>query len=201
MPVPDYSDWMTPEYLAVTEPKWAALDRSELCALIEKYDPETVVEFCCGTGWIPKGLREVIEYVGIDANPGCIELATAKNPESTRLFMLRDIREFGKPSLPLFDMALGFACLKHFSLADWDEIYTKILNAGNRTITSIFIGEKNLEDRSAGFHHTCVSRDHLVKVVHAAGHKIVDILEMPPLNEGPEPLVVTVRGKVSEFLL
>lgn len=191
----DYSDWMTPKYLEVTEPKWAALDRSELIALIGKSEPSTVVEFCCGTGWIPLGLPADVDYLGIDANLHCLALAREKNPE--REFLHLDIRSY--EVRPPQDMALGFSCLKHFSLAEWDEIYTKILNAGDRTITSIFIGKKDLEDQSAGFHHTCVSRDHVVKVVHAAGHRIVDILELPPLNEGPEPLVVTERAEVPEF--
>ncbi len=82
-----YDAWLTPERLEKTEGDWAKLDRTGIIAAIEKYVPGDVkhvpgdvIEFCCGTGWIPKGLSKGIQYLGIDANEGCLALAREKNP-------------------------------------------------------------------------------------------------------------------------
>jgi len=185
--MPDYSDWLTPARLAETEQEWAKMDRSELIEAIMEHKPERVIEFCCGTGWIPYDLPLNVEYLGIDANAGCIELAMKKNP--TRLFTLSDVREFATTDVR--DMALAFSCLKHFSLAEWDDIYGKVLRSGKRTFTSIFMGDYDNDDDSHGFPHTAVTQARVGRVVRENGHRIVKIFTLPPLNKEPEPLVLT----------
>ncbi len=205
MPAPDYSEWLTAERLVQIEKDWAAMDRVGLIAAIMKHEPKTVVEFCCGTGWIPKGLPKDVEYHGFDANPHCLTLARQKNQDETRGFTRANVIELTYHAVT--DMALAFSCLKHFTLADWDAVYGLILRAGRRTLTSIFRGVER-EDESHGFPHTRVSMERVERVVDAHGHRIVDIFTLPPLNVEPEPLILTeLKLKVvgfhrdSEFLL
>lgn len=187
--MPDYSQWLTPARLAETEQAWAKMDRSELIDAIMKHNPDTVIEFCCGTGWIPKGLPAGVHYNGLDANQGCIKLATEKNYDD-RCFRTIDVRDYKVQEDP-YDMALAFSCLKHFSLAEWDDIYGKVLRSGKRTLTSIFLNPQDNEDESHGFPHTAVTIQRMERVIEANGHRLVKMFTLPPLNKDPEPLVLT----------
>lgn len=187
--MPDYSEWLTPARLAETEQAWAKMDRSELIAAIMKHHPKTVFEFCCGTGWIPFDLPLDVEYEAIDANEGCIGLAMKKNP--TRRFGVQDVREFA--GIEPVDMALAFSCLKHFSLEEWDGIYSKVLQAGKRTLTSIYLHAHNKEDPGHGFPHVAVTHERMERVIKENGHRLVQVFTLPPLNKHPEPLVLTER--------
>lgn len=186
--MPDYSAWLTPGRLVQTEIEWGTMDRSELINEICRHKPETVVEFCCGTGWIPYELPHHMEYLGIDANEGCIGLAKRRNP--TREFRHDDVRKVEIMARG-YDMALAFSCLKHFSLAEWDDIYGKVLRAGKRTLTSIFMDPMDNEDESHGFPHTAVTIKRVERVIEANGHRLVKMFTLPPLNKDPEPLVLT----------
>ena len=198
MVVAGYNDWLTKERLEETEAEWAQMDRGPLLQKIEDFEPKSVIEFCCGTGWIPKGLNEATQYIGIDANPGCIDLAAKKNPEPTRTFVLQDVRTFEKPSQPL-DMALAFSCLKHFKLADWDRVYGSVLDAGKHTLCSVYLAEEDREDPGYGYPHTAVSREHLERVLGRHGHEILDVFVLPPLVGSKEPLVLTRHVPDEEF--
>lgn len=186
MVVSGYNKWLD-AHLEETEAMWAKMDRTELIAEIEECEPDTVIEFCCGTGWIPKGLHGAIHYNGLDANEDCIGLAMAKNNED-RCFRTIDVREF-KVDLR-YDMALAFSCLKHFTLADWDAVYGLVLRSGRRTLTTIFRGGDR-EDESPGYPHTRVSMERVERVCEENGHRIVKVFTLPPLNKEPEPLVLT----------
>lgn len=187
MVVSGYNKWLD-AHLEETEAMWANMDRGQLLAAIEKHDPATVIEFCCGTGWIPKGLNEATQYMGIDANAGCIAYAKRKNPEPTRMFAHLDVITMPQPEE--HDLALAFSCLKHFTLADWDQVYGMILRSGRRTLTTIFRGEER-EDESPGYPHTRVSMDRVERLCEENNHRIVEIFTLPPLNKEPEPLVLT----------
>ena len=190
MVVKGYDNWLTKDRLLETEAEWAQMDRSKVLQKILDFEPKTVVEFCCGTGWIPLGLPIDTEYLGIDANAGCIHLAAQKDP--TREFLHLDILE-GYLVRPPQDMALAFSCLKHFTLADWDRVYGTVLEAGNVTLCSVYIADADREDKGYDYPHTAVSRERLDRVVAAHGHEILDILVMPPLVGPKEPLVLTQR--------
>jgi SAM-dependent methyltransferase len=203
MVVKGYNDWLTKERLEETELEWAKMDRSKLLQKIADFSPQSIIEFCCGTGWIAKGIPKDVVYIGIDANPHCMDLATEKNPEDSRIFIQEDVRKF--EVLPdRQDMALAFSCLKHFTLADWDAVYGKVLDSGKHTLCSVYLAEDDREDPGYGYPHTAVSREHLERIVHEAGHEILDILVMPPLVGPKEPLVLTKLIEVTEddgFLL
>lgn len=203
MVVKGYNDWLTKECLAATELEWAKMDRSDVLRKITDFEPKTVVEFCCGTGWIPHGLPKDIEYHGFDANPHCLELAIKKNMEESRSFTRADVIGFTYHAVT--DMALAFSCLKHFTLADYDAVYGKVLDAGRHTLCSVYLAVDDREDPGFDYPHTAITLDHLNRVVKAHDHEILDILVMPPLVGPKEPLVLTKRIeqereiKASEF--
>jgi hypothetical protein len=202
MVVKGYDNWLTKERLVETEAEWAQMDRSKVLQKITDFQPKTVVEFCCGTGWIPNGLPKDIEYHGFDANLYCLNLAREKNPEGSRGFTHANV--IGMTYHAVTDMALAFSCLKHFTLADWDTVYGMVLDAGRHTLCSVYLAEDDREDPGYGYPHTAVSREHLERIVHEAGHEILDILVMPPLVGPKEPLVLTKLIEVTEddgFLL
>jgi hypothetical protein len=183
-----YDVWLSKENrLEETEEFWSKLDRKELIEKILEHKPESVVEFCCGTGWIPYDLPLQIKYLGIDKNEGCIERAKGRNPG--RAFWCQDVRE--TPRAEPFDMALGFSCLKHFQLADWDQVYGKILQAGKRTLTTVFLRPEDVEEQRHPYIHTAVSMEHMERVIEENGHKLVQVFTLPPLNTMKEPLVLT----------
>lgn len=185
--MPDYSAWLTPERLAETEIAWSKIDRTDICKAIMEHKPGNIIEFCCGTGWIPAGLPPGMGYVGLDSNLGCINNAKRKNPE--RAFEVIDIRDFDVGFVR--DMALALSCLKHFVLVEWDEIYGKVLRAGRKTLTSIYLGPEDVDEPGYGFPHTMVTHERMERVVEANGHRIVKIFTLPPLCTAKEPLVLT----------
>ncbi len=188
MVVDGYNKWLE-EHLEETEAVWAKLDRSEVIAAIEKYEPLSVIEFCCGTGWIPKGLNDATVYRGIDANWNCLAYARKKNPEVTRKFTHADVREIEVPVR--VDMAVAFSCLKHFTLVEWDGVYAKVLQSGKRTLTSIFMSSQDEENERHGFPHTSVTLKRVERVMKENGHRLVQIFTLPPISKEPEPLVLT----------
>lgn len=186
-----YDEWLGKlDRLAETEAAWAKLNRGELIAKIMEHNPDTVVEFCCGTGWIPKGLPAEVHYNGLDANPGCIKLATAKNNDD-RCFRTVDVRKFEADYV--YDMALAFSCLKHFTLPDLDLVYGKVLQSGKRTLTTVYLRPRDVEEQQHAYIHTAITMEHMERVIEANGHRLVQVFTLPPLNTMKEPLVLTER--------
>lgn len=191
MVVKGYNEYLTPTRVAETEEHWKTMDRSKVLQKILDFEPKTIVEFCCGTGWIPKGLPKDIEYHGFDANPHCLALARQKNPEESRGFT--QVNVIGLTYHAVTDMAVAFSCLKHFTLVDYDQVYGLVLDAGRHTLCSVYLAPNDREDPGFDFPHTAISRAHLERVVKAHGHEILDILTMPPLVGAKEPLILTKR--------
>ncbi len=185
-----YETWLEKDNrLRDTEEHWAKMDRTELIEAIMKHKPETVVEFCCGTGWIPKGMSLDVQYVGLDANEGCIALAKEKNP--TRQFFVQDVREWH--GLCVTDMGLAFSCLKHFQLHDLDLVYGKLLKACKRTLTTVYLRPDDFEEQQHPYIHTGISMEHMERIIEENGHRLVQVFTLPPLNTMKEPLVLTEK--------
>lgn len=192
-----YDSWLAqPGKLEEVERFWKKLDRSELVKKIMEHQPKTVLEICCGTGWIPLDLPMDVNYFGIDANEGCIKLATEKNP--LRKFFCCDLLDPGSWPGGTFDMVLGFSCLKHFTLDRWDEIYTKMLFRGAKTLSTVYLRNRDIEEAKHPYVHTAVTPGHMERVIKKAGHRVLDIFTLPPLNTWPEPLVLTEYVDVPE---
>lgn len=185
-----YEEWLAKaDRLAETEQEWAKMDRTELIAKVMESCPNSIVEFCCGTGWIPMGIPAGVAYTGIDANEGCIRLAEKKNP--TRAFFIDDVRKFDV--IPPHDMGLAFSCLKHFTLEDLDLVYGKLLRASKRTLTSVYMKPQDVEEQHHAYIHTAITMEHLERIIAENGHRLVQVFTLPPLNKHPEPLVLTER--------
>jgi hypothetical protein len=185
-----YETWLAQgDRLEDTEECWAKMDRTDLIEAIMKHKPETVIEFCCGTGWIPKGMSLDVQYVGLDANEGCIELAKEKNP--TRQFFVQDVREWH--GLAEIDMGLAFSCLKHFQLYDLDQVYGKLLKACKKTLTTVYLRPDDFEEQQHPYIHTGISMEHMERVIEENGHRLVQVFTLPPLNTMKEPLVLTEK--------
>ena len=184
-----YETWLEKgNRLEETEAFWKKLDRKKLIESIMEHKPESVIEFCCGTGWIPYELPLQIYYLGMDLNRGCIERAMERNP--SRNFGIEDVRKHPDPRDP-FDMALAFSCLKHFTLEDFDKVYGKVLRAGKRTLTTVYLRPKDVEEQQHPYIHTAVTMEHMERVIEENGHRLVQVFTLPPLNTMKEPLVLT----------
>ncbi len=184
-----YETWLEKgNRLEETEGFWAKLDRKDLIERIMEHKPESVIEFCCGTGWIPYELPLQIRYLGIDANEGCVKRARKRNPDR-REFWHMDVRKVEKTAI--CDMALGFSCLKHFTLPDLDLVYGKILQAGKRTLTTVYLRQKDIEEQQHPYIHTAITMQHMERIIEENGHRLVQVFTLPPLNTMKEPLVLT----------
>lgn len=150
-----------------------------------------VKEFGCGTGWVAQGLPETLDYLGVDANAGCIERARRRNPGKRRQFTLGDLRAFsiGQYAGP-YDatLACAFSVLKHFGLDEWDNVVGAVLRHGARSLFSIPLGTETKDD-GVEFPHVWVTRERLESAVIGAEHVIV---RTDPLPWG-ETMVETVR--------
>lgn len=166
---PDYSAWLTPERVAVEETAWAeARFYEEAAAAITALAPRRVLELGCGTGWVPTCLPPEMGYLGVDANPHCLARAREKNPR--RPFVQDDIRTF-IPTVP-FDLVCAFAVLKHFALAEWVDIVTRILSMAPAAIITMPIASEERED-AFEFPHVWVTKETLRDTIKRAGHAIV----------------------------
>lgn len=169
----DYSVWLTPERLELEEKQWAEvriyeLYASHLMRVVVEERCKSVLEIGCGTGWVPTRLPESLEYVGVDANDGCLALAAQKNP--TRSFLAGDVRSL---SWHRSDLVCSFAVLKHFALSEWSEVLAKVLSFGRVGLFTMNVGPSNMDDFEQGFPHTWVSRETLARAVWDAGHRMV----------------------------
>jgi SAM-dependent methyltransferase len=184
----DYSVWLTPERLAEEERLWAEvgiyqLYAAELLKVATAEGCQSVLELGCGTGWVPMCLPEMLHYVGVDSNPGCITLARSKNGDRNlsgergpnRRFLIEDIRKVVRP-VGGFDMVCAFAVMKHFALAEWAEVLARrVLYHGRVGLFTMNVGESDVDDFEQGFPHTWVSAHTLAAAVGDAGHQIVEM--------------------------
>src|SRR5690242_16105072 len=192
MTKPDYSKWLTYERLQAEEVQWADPDTRTWPEFVDwirniaqaDEDVQSIVEFGCGTGWVPANLPAELHYVGIDSNPHCLALAMKKN--RGRLFSLADIRD----NHPLtYDIACAFSVLKHFELHEWDTIVAKVLRCGVRYgLFSMPVAEDTKDD-GIMFPHVWVTEQRLVRAVEKAGHTL---MELAPLATG-ERMAVTSK--------
>jgi SAM-dependent methyltransferase len=140
-----------------------------------------VVEFGCGTGWVPQGLPELVEYLGVDANAECITRARARNPGRHRQFVVGDLRAFTTAArVATYDSTLvcAFSVLKHFGLKEWDDVVAAVLRHGMRGLFSVPVGPETKDDGTE-FPHVWVTRERLQEAVEGAGHVIVQTALLP----------------------
>lgn len=189
--LPDYSQWLTPDRLELEEQAWAGPDRTwpHFVAAIDRLRAHTpiksMIEFGCGTGWVPAALPETVAYTGMDANPGCVERARARNPNRT--FVVDDLRSLTYVGAG-FDLTCAFSVMKHFGLHEWPAVLKRVLSYGMLGLLSIPTGFETKDDGTE-FPHVTLSESYLQEAVIAAGH---DLVITAPLPWG-EVMVYTCR--------
>jgi SAM-dependent methyltransferase len=192
---PDYSEFLTPDQLAVEEalwatcglyPKYAGLLKQTIELLGARATKPTVIEIGCGTGWVPTLLPELVPYTGVDKNPRCLDLAREKNL-AHRKWLNFDVREFTL-DFPR-DIVASFAVLKHFSLSEWDSIFAKVLSFGHWAVFTLPVSHNkggislastpevqrampNYDD-GVEFPHVHIGRTHLDLQIELAGKELV----------------------------
>src|SRR5690242_8202703 len=181
--LPDYSRWLTSERLMAEEVLWGDPSTRTWPSFVDwilkisQADDEvqSIVEFGCGTGWVPANLPKDLHYVGIDSNPMCLALAMKKN--RGRLFSLADIRE---DHALTYDIACAFSTLKHFALYEWDAVVGKVLKCGVRYgLFSMPINDEESIDDGVYFPHVWVTEQRLVRAVEKAGHTLMELVPLP----------------------
>jgi len=145
-----------------------------------------VIEYGCGTGWVPQHLPVEMHYIGVDANLYCLQLALQRNPG--RMFVYADVR---REMVLTFDLACAFSFLKHFGLHEWDEVVAQVLRHGRYGLFTMPVGPET-RDEGVDFPHVWVTEDRLRAAVNVAGH---DVRHIEGIRTG-EVMVVTRRNDV-----
>lgn len=181
----DYSEFLTEEKIAIEEVAWAVgMHNPKMAGLVEKvctnHNLTTVIEFGCGTGWVPSHLPMTLDYIGVDKNPLCVQNAKKRNP--LRTFIQSDIREFSHPQR---DLVCSLSVLKHFRPEEWKDIFTRIMKLGKYACFTMSIGPKIVNDGTE-FPHTYITREFLDECLAAANKKITYEENLTPDVHGCE---------------
>jgi SAM-dependent methyltransferase len=197
---PDVSQWYTPARVAAEEAIWAEGQHylenvRRIEAICDSQSLATVMEFGCGTGWIPKSLDPSLIYtMGIDNNPHMLALAREKNPGVR--FVQADIRRLDA-LIGTAELTCSFAVLKHFSLTEWPTILRNILFRGRFSLFNQHALPDSREPFDAGteWHSSWPRRCDILAAVEAAGHEILDWDDshIDPGVGAPESYITTRR--------
>lgn len=138
----------------------------------------TIFEFGCGAGFVPRYLRTpIVRYLGVDNSFNAI--ASAQTDKEVWMdFVVSDIREY--PNIEHFDLACSFAVLKHFSLGEWPAILKKFLSFGRLGLFTMQLSKKDRDDGgfendSGPYHHIWITDDNLRGAVFSAGHRVITV--------------------------
>lgn len=187
--LPDFSEWLTDERIAVEEKAWAETEQykrnaSQVLKMVHRLAAPfpTVLELGCGSGWVPFGLGDVVRYLGVDKNSELIRLCYLRNPYDAK-FHLSDIREVTPDVLESLlgvrcaDIVCSFAVLKHFGLYEWREIFERMLRLGNHGVFQMQISDEASIDDGTEYHHTWLNKDEVLGCIVDAGHSLVSFDE------------------------
>lgn len=188
--LPDYSEWLTNDRLEIEESLWATHPNNKIMAdvvldLCSKYEINSMIEFRCGTGWIPTFLPSTLDYLGVDKNPMCIEKAQAKNP--SRKFALCDIRDFEPVSK---DLVCSLSFLKHIGLNEWEVQFKKLIGMGKYSCFTMNISNEAMDDGTE-FPHSWVSMELIESYLSDINHSIISTDKLWDAVHGYECLFQT----------
>lgn len=185
---PDYSQWLTGGRLLQEEKLWGDPEHATWPHFVRGIEQaqrvtrvDSIIEFGCGTGWVPLALPLELEYVGVDASEECIALAQQKNPG--RRFDVLDIRQ--TPAIfdveEPFDVSCAFSFLKHFELSEWDNVLALVVQAGWWSVFTVPLADHDYDD-GVEFPHVHVTEERLRRAVEVAGREI-SAMELLPWGE------------------
>jgi len=152
-----------------------------------EHNLHSVLEIGCGAGGVATFFDDFL-YLGVDANPNCLELCRKKNPNKN--FILSDIRDL--PYTEEVDVVCSFAFMKHFGLHEWDAVLGNLLRRAKFSVIAIAIADKDMDD-GVEWHHASVTIEHLVAAVRDAGHEVIKTEWQADSATGYETLCFTRR--------
>ena len=196
MTKPDVSQYFEDTALALREEKgW--LDNnfykrnvSMINELASRERIDSVLELCCGSGFVPALLPKTIKYLGIDANSHFIRWAKEKNTLD-REFIQADIRTITPEKLYArgndpFSVVCMFAAFKHFSLDEFEPMIIHVLQFASIALFDMQIRDEDLEE-DLEYPHIFVTLDRLHKAVDKAGHRVAHVTVQGTFNDSRGP--------------
>ena len=194
--LPDIHEWYSPERVAAEEAIWAEgqhylMNAKRIQTLCDARFLTTIIEFGCGTGWIPTVLSRDLDYLGLDANPYMLKIARTK---SDATFVRWDFRF---PYDRATDLACSFAVLKHFSLTDWPVMLRRMLQNARFGLFNqhCLQDDRTPFDDGKEWHSIWPRNSDILAAIEAYGHILIsrDDSIIDPLVGAPETYFVTQR--------
>lgn len=211
-----YNDWLTRERVATEESHWSdevakskgnwQYARAVARAISLVQQRPTVVEFGCGTGWVPRLLADFatsgapylrgLVYVGYDLNDECLRLARGRPTHTTMhvQFAQMDMRSAVKTHAP-GHIACCFAALKHLPISEAKRMLADLLRAGGCMGAAVFtVALSGLdEDREdeCEFVHTRLARATVDRIIADAGHAVE--FEEPVIGHEADEILICTR--------
>lgn len=186
---PDYSEYLNkPNMLDYIEKEWIEKPQihnfhaAAINDVIEKYRIKDCLEVGCGTGNVVSRINSDVNYIGIDANERCIEMAALKTI-GNKTFDVRDIRGIYNV-VPLVELVFTFGFLKHFGLHEWSEIFKKVCSLGEYLVFDMPIAERTYDD-GVEYHHVWAAMHDIKDRIDKNGFEILEIKEF-----GVEPVFI-----------
>ena len=162
----DYTFWVN-QNVDKTETDWLAnqwIHEDQYNAIKSLKGP--ILEVGCGSGQLATYIKN--QYTGIDQSDKLLALARKKSPEKT--FILADVRDL---VVAKHQNVCAFGFMKHFSLPEWDTIFSALASKAEKTLTiETPISADEWEDRRHDFPHTFVSPERVARNAKAHGFEI-----------------------------
>lgn len=175
----DYSEWLdnADNRISLEETAWAGAQlhmnyAAHIALMRTKFKIFNVVELGCGSGWVPTQFGPDLRYVGVDKNISLLHMAEEKNL-SSRQFVQADIRNTSfLKALASPELVCSFAVLKHFSLEEFEFIFSGMLSLAPYGLFSVNIANE-VRDDGIDFHHIWVTKEWLAQIIDKNGFKLV----------------------------
>lgn len=200
-PLADFTEYLRGDLIAREEEGWIrdefykrnAAQVKIAAAMFSLGDSFSLLEFGCGSGFVPTQLPESVRYTGIDKHPELLALARAKNAPS-RNFVQADIRhpmiEVSSP-----DLVCSFAVLKHFGLHEWAAIFTRMLSFAPHGVFNIQTSLTESFDDGVEYHHVWVAESLVESVVAAAHRRIAHSETLWEDSKGRDRVFYTTQAR------
>lgn len=174
--MPDFMDYWTHARVDVEIEAWEGqyqrqkdnyVYQKRVARLVKEFNIKSVVELCCGVGYVPQGLPKDVDYIGVDLSAYSLQHARHRNP--SRTFMHYDIRTL---DLPRRDLVIMFAALKHFEHEEWDDIFRKFISLGEYAAFNMNVADTDQRDNYE-YPHVWVPEVRVIKLLAEAGHELL----------------------------
>lgn len=177
----DISDYYVGPLVAAEEKAWAAAKfyvpyRNAIALAVASCGGERVLEVGCGTGFVPAGLSNNIDYLGLDRNDSFLALARGKNAGRANVrFHNLDVRLLTPAWLNAAnfkpDVVASFAFFKHFGLGEWERVFATVVASAPTAVFEVSLSDVD-HDNGVDFHHTFVTPGKVYRVLASLGHVV-----------------------------